>query len=195
MSQQTREKYAGSELITAIAILFVTGPIVGFSLGYYDLEQRRQAQSEQVTEDLVDKTAEAYLANPFGLELHIKQYQSIVQSEALSEAPDQRQLFALGGQRIAMGQNRLVLIYNAAKSAPEGAEPFLRKNIGNQQAALAATIEQQGTNIPAGNPRHRTAMADLWELELWYRALSAVQTNQPPVPAATDLGAIDDAGN
>jgi hypothetical protein len=189
MAQATREKYAGSELATAIAILAIVGGVAA-AIGWWSLRSAEQAKSAALTEEVVSQVADGYLATPFDLALHLNQYQSVRDSQALSESPDQRQLFAVGTQRTAMMINRSAQIYEAARLSPDGAEPFLRKNIGLQEAAIAAITTKHGTAIPAGSPAHRTVMADLAELELWYRALSSVQTNRTIAPAPTDLQSL-----
>jgi hypothetical protein len=184
-----RQKYAGSELVTAIAVLAIVGGI-GAGWGWWSLRRQQEFQAQAVTEDTVQSIADSYLATPFDLALHLKQYQTVRDSETLAESPDQRQLFALGSERTAMGLNRMAQIYGAAIVSPDGAEPFLRKNIANQEAGLAKVIAKQGASIPAGNPAHRNMMADLWELEIWYRVLSAVQTNQTVSPVPTSIESL-----
>jgi hypothetical protein len=189
MAQATREKYAGSELATAIAILAIVAGVAA-AIGWWSLRSAEQAKSAALTEEVVTQVADGYLATPFDLALHLNQYQSVRDSQALSESPDQRQLFAVGTQRTAMMINRSAQIYEAARLSPDGAEPFIRKNIGLQEAEIAAIANKQGASIPAGSPAHQGVMADLAELELWYRALSAIQTNRTIPPASTDLQSL-----
>jgi hypothetical protein len=189
MAQATREKYAGSELATAIAILAIVAGVAA-AIGWATQRHAEQSKSAALTDEVVAQVADGYLATPFDLALHLSQYQSVRDSQALSESPDQRQLFAVGTQRTAMMINRSAQIYEAARLSPDGAEPFLRKNIGLQETQISAITTKQGGAIPAGSPGHRAVMADLIELELWYRALSAVQTNRTIAPAPTDLQSI-----
>jgi hypothetical protein len=189
MAQATREKYAGSELATAIAILAIVGGLAA-AIGWWSLRSAEQAKSAALTDEVVTQVADGYLATPFDLALHLNQYQSVRDSQALSESPDQRQLFAVGTQRTAMMINRSAQIYEAARLSGDGAEPFIRKNISIQEGKIAAIVNKQGASIPAGSPAHRGAMADLAELELWYRALSAIQTNRTIQPAPTDLQSL-----
>lgn len=189
MADQTRQKYAGSEAVTAIVILAIVGAI-GATAGTITQRLGDKAKSEALTEDVVQQVADGYLATPFDLALHLSQYQAVRDSEALAESPDQRQLFAVGAQRVAMQINRSAQIYEAARLSPDGAEPFIRKNIQLQEGAISAIVSKQGAAIPAGSPAHRGVMADLAELELWYRALSAIQTNRTIAPAVTDLQSL-----
>ena len=194
MATATREKYAGSELMSAIVLLAIVAGLGALS-GWLDLQRREEAKSTAITEAMVGQVAEAYLQTPFDLSLHLRQYQAVRDSESLTESPDQLRIFTLGSERTAMQINRVAQIYEAARTSPEGAEPFIRKNISIQEARLSKSIAVQGANIPAGRPQHRTMMADLLELELWYRVLSAIQTNQPVSPVPTDLNAISNASN
>lgn len=189
MPAQTRQKYAGSELVAAIVLMAIVAT-VGAVAGSITQHLSSKAKSEALTEDVVQQVADGYLATPFDLGLHLNQYQSVRDSEVLAESPDQRRLFATGTQRVAMMVNRSAQIYEAARLSPEGAEPFIRKNITIQEAKIGAIAAKQGSAIPAGSPAHRTMMADLLELELWYRALSAVQTNRTISPASTDLQSL-----
>lgn len=189
MAKATREQYAGSEAVTAIVILAIVGAL-GLAAGSITQSLSNKAKSAALTEEVVGQVAEGYLATPFDLALHLNQYQAVRDSEALAESSDQRQLFAVGAQRVAMEINRSAQIYEAARLSPDGAEPFIRKNIGLQEAKIAAIANKQGASIPAGSPAHRGVMADLAELELWYRALSAIQTNRTIAPAPTDLQSI-----
>lgn len=189
MADQTRQKYAGSEAVTAIVILAIVGAI-GLTTGTITQRLGDKAKSAALTDEVVQQVADGYLATPFDLALHLEQYRSVRDSEALAESPDQRQLFAIGTQRTAMMINRSAQIYEAARLSPDGAEPFIRKNIELQEGAIAAIANKQGAAIPAGSPAHRAVMADLAEIELWYRALSAIQTNRTISPAPTDLQSL-----
>lgn len=194
MAKQERQKYAGSEAVTAIVILAIVGAI-GLAAGSITQSLANKAKSAALTDEVVEQVADGYLATAFDLELHRKQYQAVRDSEALAESPDQRQLFTVGEQRTAMMINRSAQIYEAARLSPDGAEPFIRKNIGLQESKISAIANKQGASIPAGSPAHRGMMADLAELELWYRALSAVQTNRTIAPASTDLQSLASHAN
>jgi hypothetical protein len=184
-----REKYAGSTAVTALVLMGLVAA-VAVVCGSVSLQNQANARSAAVTEEVVGQVADRYLAEPFSWSLSLRQYRAVRDGEQMKESQDQRQLFALGSQRLALMVSREAQIYNSARLAPEGAEPFLRKNIKAQSDRLLAIIEKQGASVPPGHPSHRAMMSDLLELEAWYRALSAVQTNQTLSPAQTDLGSL-----
>ena len=108
MAQATREKYAASELATAIAILAIVAGVAA-AIGWSSLRSAEQAKSAALTDEVVGQVADGYLATPFDLALHLSQYQSVRDSQGLSESPDQRQLPPIYPDR---------LLSHPARSAP-----------------------------------------------------------------------------
>jgi hypothetical protein len=155
------------------------GLVGGLAVWHRGAADRHDSASFTVSK--VDEVKAAYLAEPFGLEQHIANYERV--RDIPDRAPEARRIYELGAQRLIAYQGRLVQIQSAVRANRSPSE-FLRTNITNQEANLAAFLTKNPV-MPPGSAVSKQFAEMALELELWHRCsvMLDAQTPAQPYPA------------